>query len=55
MESNKRPSSPDNVEESEENDSWIGPMPSEAVKSKSKKQKGNYMINTILRDFCQIA
>lgn len=49
--SNKRPEKPDD----EENDSWIGPMPSEALQStevenatvppKKRKRKGVYIIH----------
>lgn len=36
MSAEKRPNSPDKSDD----DSWIGPMPSEAVKTKPKKRKG---------------
>lgn len=40
MSAEKRRSSVDEKEEPDENDGWIGPMPSEASKPKPKKRKG---------------
>lgn len=39
--SSKRAGSPDNTEEGDDGEGWIGPLPSEAAKPKAKKQKGN--------------
>ncbi|XP_075981661.1 peptidylprolyl isomerase domain and WD repeat-containing protein 1 [Anticarsia gemmatalis] len=39
MSGEKRRSSVDNKEEADDNDGWIGPMPSEATKPKTKKRK----------------
>lgn len=39
MSTEKRPATPDNTEQANDEE-WIGPMPSEAVKLKPKKRKG---------------
>ncbi|CAG9795493.1 unnamed protein product [Diatraea saccharalis] len=39
MSAEKRPAGAENSEDADEGDGWIGPMPSEAVKSKPKKRK----------------
>lgn len=40
MSGEKRRNSADNKEEEDDNEGWIGPMPSEAAKPKPKKRKG---------------
>lgn len=42
MTSEKRQISEDNNDNSEESEGWIGPMPSEASKPKTKKRKGMF-------------
>lgn len=44
MSAEKRRTSVDSKEEAEDTDGWIGPMPSEASKSKPKKRKGKLFI-----------
>lgn len=41
MSSEKRPVETEETEDADEGESWIGPMPSEAAKPKSKKRKGS--------------
>lgn len=40
MSSDKRLAEAESTEDADEGESWIGPMPSEAVKPKTKKRKG---------------
>lgn len=40
MSAEKRRSSIDKTDETDDGDGWIGPMPSEAAKPKAKKRKG---------------
>lgn len=40
MSSDKRPLETESTEDADEGEGWIGPMPSEAAKPKTKKRKG---------------
>lgn len=40
MSNDKRPFETESTEDADEGEGWIGPMPSEAAKPKTKKRKG---------------
>lgn len=52
MSAEKRRSSVDSKEESEDTDGWIGPMPSEASKPKPKKRKGKLFYIIYCKHYC---
>lgn len=45
MSDEKRPAESESAEDADEGEVWIGPMPAEAAKPKSKKRKGLPLIS----------